>query len=616
MLAFQQISLSRGTKVLFENASATIFQNQKVGLVGKNGCGKSSLFAVILNQLHVDAGDVLLHSNILTSVLQQQLPHSEHSILDYVLEGDDAYITWNAKLKIAIENNDHALVSLCHEHLQQMDAYSKPALAAAILVGLGFPHEKHQLTVNSFSGGWRMRLSLARCLLKPADLYLLDEPTNHLDLEAILWLERWLKNLSATVLVISHDRDFLDGVVDRILHIENMQMKLFTGNYSYFENVRAEQLLQQQAMYDSQQRQIQHMMSYVNRFKAQATKAKQAQSRLKAIERMEIIAQAHIDSPFNFEFFSTPAAGTPFLKCTGLDIGYSKGHPIVKHVFFELNPHDRIALMGLNGQGKSTFIKTLVGEIQPLAGELYIHAKVQIGYFAQHQLEQLDLDLSPLQTILKLTPHAKEQEVRQFLGGYHFQGDVVIQSIRHFSGGEKARLALAKLVWQKPNLLLLDEPTNHLDIEMKTSIEMALQTFEGAVILISHDRHLVKTTVEQFYLIHDQKLSEFDGDLEDYANWLMNLQRVDLNKKVDVKKNLDHKEQKIIKNRIKKLETLIEEYQKKLDILHQELCSEALYEPGQQNSLMKLQAQQSDFQKNLMDAENEWLELMEKIDNV
>jgi ATP-binding cassette subfamily F protein 3 len=616
MLAFQQISLSRGTKVLFENASATIFQNQKVGLVGKNGCGKSSLFAVILNQLHVDAGDVLLHSNILTSVLQQQLPHSEHSILDYVLEGDDAYITWNAKLKIAIENNDHALVSLCHEHLQQMDAYSKPALAAAILVGLGFPHEKHQLTVNSFSGGWRMRLSLARCLLKPADLYLLDEPTNHLDLEAILWLERWLKNLSATVLVISHDRDFLDGVVDRILHIENMQMKLFTGNYSYFENVRAEQLLQQQAMYDSQQRQIQHMMSYVNRFKAQATKAKQAQSRLKAIERMEIIAQAHIDSPFNFEFFSTPAAGTPFLKCTGLDIGYAKDHPIVKHVFFELNPHDRIALMGLNGQGKSTFIKTLVGEIQPLAGELYIHAKVQIGYFAQHQLEQLDLDLSPLQTILKLTPHAKEQEVRQFLGGYHFQGDVVIQSIRHFSGGEKARLALAKLVWQKPNLLLLDEPTNHLDIEMKTSIEMALQTFEGAVILISHDRHLVKTTVEQFYLIHDQKLSEFDGDLEDYANWLMNLQRVDLNKKVDVKKNIDHKEQKIIKNRIKKLETLIEEYQKKLDILHQELCSEALYEPGQQNSLMKLQAQQSDFQKNLMDAENEWLELMEKIDNV
>jgi ATP-binding cassette, subfamily F, member 3 len=616
MLSFQQISLSRGTKVLFDNASATIFQNQKVGLVGKNGCGKSSLFAVILNQLQVDAGDVILHSNILTSVLQQQLPHSEHSILDYVLEGDEAYISWNAKLKIAIEKNDHDMVSLCHEHLQQMDAYSKPALAASILVGLGFPHEKHLLTVNSFSGGWRMRLSLARCLLKPADLYLLDEPTNHLDLEAILWLERWLKNLSATVLVISHDRDFLDGVVDRILHIESMQMKLFTGNYSNFEKVRAEQLLQQQALYDSQQRQIEHMMSYVNRFKAKASKAKQAQSRLKAIERMEIVAQAHIDNPFNFEFFTAPTAGTPFLKCNGLDVGYVQNHPIVKQVFFELNPQDRIALMGLNGQGKSTFIKTLVGDIQPLAGELYIHPKVQIGYFAQHQLDQLDLDLSPLQTILKLTPHTKEQDVRQFLGGYHFQGDVVSHPIRHFSGGEKARLALAKLVWQKPNLLLLDEPTNHLDIEMKTSIEMALQTFEGAVILISHDRHLVKTTVEQFYLIHDQKLSEFDGDLDDYANWLMNLQRVEFNKTVDVKKSIDHKEQKIIKNRIKKLENLIDEYQKKLDNLNQELCSETLYEPGQQKALLKLQEQQSELEKLLMNAENEWLELMEKIENV
>ena len=616
MLSFQQISLSRGTKVLFDNASATIFQNQKVGLVGKNGCGKSTLFAVILKQLNVDAGDVILHANISISVLQQQLPHSELSILEYVLEGDDAYIHWNAKLKIAIEKNNHKMVSLCHEHLQEMDAYSKPALAASILVGLGFPHEKHGLSVNSFSGGWRMRLSLARCLLKPADLYLLDEPTNHLDLEAILWLERWLKNLSATFLVISHDRDFLDGVVDRILHIENMQMKLFTGNYSNFENVRAEQLLQQQALYNSQQRQIQHMMSYVNRFKAQATKAKQAQSRLKAIERMEIVAQAHIDSVFNFEFFPTSSAGTPFLKCSGMDIGYSNEVPIVKHVFFELNPQDRIALMGLNGQGKSTFIKTLVGDIRPLEGEFYIHPKVQIGYFAQHQLDQLDLDLSPLQTILKITPHAKEQEVRQFLGGYNFQGDVVIQPIRHFSGGEKARLALAKLVWQKPNLLLLDEPTNHLDIEMKTSIGIALQSFEGAVILISHDRHLVKTTVEQFYLIHEQKLSEFDGDLEDYANWLTNLQRVDHTKKIVVTKNIDHKEQKIIKNRIKKLETMMEEYQKKLDNLHQELCSEALYEPGQKKNLIKIQEQQSLYQKFLMDAENEWLELLEKIENV
>lgn len=614
MLSFQQISFSRGTKVLFENASAVLFSNQKVGIVGKNGCGKSTLFSLIQSHLNVDSGEILLHPNLRMSVLQQQLPHSEDTILDYVLAGDEDYIYWQSQLEKALTEHDSEKVTLCHEQLEAMSAYSKPALAASILSGLGFNHEQQKRSVNSFSGGWRMRLSLARCLLKPADLYLLDEPTNHLDLEAIFWLEQWLKDLSATVLLISHDREFLDAVVDKILHIEHAQMKLYSGHYSYYENTRAQQLLQQQARYEGQQRQIQHMMSFVNRFKAKASKSKQAQSRLKAIERLDLIAQAHVDSGFDFKFFPTPDAGVPLIKCVGLDVGYDKSHPIIQQIFLELKPQDRIALLGLNGQGKSTLIKTLVGELPVLSGELFMHPKIKIGYFAQHQMDHLDNELSPLQTILKLTPQAKELEVRKFLGGFNFHGDEVLESIVHMSGGEKARLALAKLVWLKPNLLLLDEPTNHLDIEMKSAIECALQSFDGAVVLISHDRHLINTTVEQFYLIHEKKLSEFIGDLDDYKNWLSNSQRPVANKKIEKTNVMDHKEQKALKNRIKKLEQLMNEYQHKIENINQQLFSEELYETNRKADLLILQEQLSELKQKSIDIENEWLELMEKID--
>lgn len=614
MLSFQQISFARGNKVLFENASTVLFQKQKVGLVGKNGCGKSTLFSIIQGHLHVDTGEVQLHPNIQISVLQQELPHGEESILDYVLAGDEEYIHWKLQLESALLTNNSELVSKCHEQLEQMNAYSKPALAASILSGLGFSYEQQQLSVNSFSGGWRMRLSLARCLLKPADLYLLDEPTNHLDLEAIFWLEQWLKDLSATVLLISHDREFLDAVVDKILHVEHAQMKIYSGNYTNFENVRAQQLLQHQAQYESQQRHIQHMMSFVNRFKAKASKSKQAQSRLKAIERLELVAQAHVDSGFNFEFYPTEDAGVPLLKCVGLTVGYEYSNPIIQQVFFELNPKDRIALLGLNGQGKSSFIKTLVGEVSPLSGELFIHPKIKIGYFAQHQMDDLDNTLSPLQTILKLTPHAKELDVRKFLGGFNFHGDEVGACIKDMSGGEKARLALAKLVWMKPNLLLLDEPTNHLDIEMKTAIELALQSFDGAVVLISHDRHLIKTTVEQFYLIHEKKLSEFIGDIDDYKNWLNNLPRSSVVEKSTNQNAVDHKELKTIKNRIKKLEQLMDEVQLKIKNINHQLCSEELYDSSRKADLFILQEQLQEMKKKAADIEDEWVELMEKID--
>lgn len=609
MLSFTQVSLSRGTKLIFSDLSLNVFHKQKIGIVGKNGCGKSTLFALIMGKLSPDTGECALQSHISISNLAQHIPDSDEKVVDYVLAGDEAYHLWQVRLQKALQDENEQDMMLCHEHLQNMGAYSKTAQAASILAGLGFSEEEQQRTVRSFSGGWRMRIGLARCLMKPADLYLLDEPTNHLDLPAIIWLERWIKQLSATVLLISHDREFLDNTVEKILHIEHEQAKLYSGHYSYFENARAEQLLMQQAQYERQQKQIHHMMAFVNKFKAKASKAKQAQSRMKAIERMELVAQAHLDSEFSFEFLQSPPAGHPLIKCMDVVLGYHQDTPIIQNINFLVQAQDRIGLLGKNGQGKSTFIKTLIGEISALNGEVFRASGLKIGYFAQHQIESLDMSLSPIQTIQELDLKAKEQDIRQFLGGFDFCGDMAAGSIKNFSGGEKARLALAKLVWQKPNLLLLDEPTNHLDLDMRTSIEIALQTYEGALILISHDRHLIQTCVNDFYLVANQSLTAFDGDLYDYYQWLQNSpDKTKVSVNTANSNQGQYKEVKALQNKIKRLEDKMSSINKQLKEIHDKLCDEGLYDISRQTDLQKLQTKETQLNLELKQIEEEWLE--------
>lgn len=615
MLTLSQIHLQRGTKVLFDNTSVVLFNKQKVGVVGKNGCGKSSLFGLITGKLHVDGGDFQLQNQLRISTLSQELPDSQQLALDYVLDGDEEYAYWQTKLNDAQAQGSEQDIMQAHEHLIQMGAYAKPSMAASILNGLGFTTSQQSQPVNSFSGGWQMRLSLARCLMRPADLYLLDEPTNHLDLEAIVWLEKWIQSLPAAVILISHDREFLDNVVDKILHIDQQQFKLYSGNYSHFELARAQQLLLQQTMFERQQKHIQHLMSFVERFKAKASKAKQAQSRMKAIERMEVVAQAHLDSEFDFEFYPVQALGNPLLKCNHLSVGYHSEKVLLKNINFLIQPQDRIGLLGPNGMGKSTFIKTLTGEVSPLSGEIIVNSNLKVGYYAQHQLDQLDLSLSPLQTIQALNRKATEQEIRNFLGSFNFRGDMALANIKYFSGGERARLALSKLVWQKPDILLLDEPTNHLDLEIRTSIEIALQSYEGAVILISHDRHLLKTTVNDFYLIYNGELTPFTGDLQDYYQWLISkdLQNA-IKSPENVTKANDYKETRVLQNKAKKLEGEISKLELALQEIQVKLYAPDLYEAAQQSLLQQLHQQQHTYKTQLDEFEKQWLDIMEKLE--
>lgn len=611
MITFRQITLSRGNKVLLEQASQMLHEKQKIGLVGHNGCGKSSLFSLILGELVADTGDMIRNPQLRISHLSQQLPDSEESALDFVLAGDEDYVRLQQQLAEAERLGQDDVVLACHEQLTQTAGYSKPARAAAIMDGLGFKAQAQQQTVNSFSGGWRMRLSLARCLMSPADLLLLDEPTNHLDMEAIFWLERWLKQSPASLLLISHDREFLDAFVTHILHIEQQSLNLYTGNYSRFEATRAQHLALQQAQFEKQQQKIAHLMSFVARFRAKASKAKQAQSRLKQIANMDVLAQAQLDSPFSFEFFPCQRVSAPVLHCDRVVCAYDADKPILKRVNLSLNPGDRIALLGPNGEGKSTLIKTLIDALKPVSGHIHRAANLNIGYYAQHQLEALNMRLSPLETIQAISPDAREQTIRDFLGGFNFMGDMAVQGIAHFSGGEKARLALARLVWQKPNLLLLDEPTNHLDLDMRSAIELALQSYEGALILISHDRHLLRSTVDNFYLVYQQQVQAFDGDLDDYYTWLTSRNNTT---KPEQSQAGAYKERKTLQNRLKKLEQIIEQCQSKRLQLEEALADVSLYEAAQQQKLQKLIAEQKSVKQSLMETEEEWLMLVETLE--
>ncbi len=615
MLTLRQITLSRGNKVLLNQADVSLYEKQKIGLIGHNGCGKSTLFDLLLGNLLPDAGEYLLKPKLIISHLSQQLPESQEPALSFVLSGDSEYTLLMQRLTQAELAHDGALVMDCHERLAEMGGYSKPALAASIMSGLGFASHEQNKPVSSFSGGWRMRLSLARCLMSPADLFLLDEPTNHLDMEAIFWLERFLKQSPATLILISHDREFLDAFVTHILHVEHQTLNLYTGNYSTFEVTHAQKLSLQQIMHEKQQTKIAHLMSFVNRFKAKATKAKQAQSRLKAIEKMEVVAAAQLDSPFSFEFYDCPKAGNPLIQCSLVNAGYHAEQPILTKINFSLNPGDRIALLGPNGEGKSTLIKTLTGSLSPTNGIIHRSPHLKIGYYAQHQLEDLDCGLSPVETIQRLSPDAREQNIRDFLGGFNFLGDMAVQPIRHFSGGEKARLALAKLVWLKPNLLLLDEPTNHLDLGMRAAIEIALQSYEGALVLISHDRHMLKSTVDNFYLVYHKRVVPFEGDLDDYHIWLQS-KNTSTNLQENTSTN-SYKEKKALQNKIKKIEQLIINYQKQVKELDDKLSDTTLYEnPTYKTRLDNMLKERTEMDTNLLSLEEEWFEISGELEGL
>ena len=529
MISFRNLSLARGARVLIEGANLQLYPGWRIGLTGANGSGKSSLFALLRDQLHPDKGDIELPRDWVIAHVAQETPGLAQTAIDYVLDGDQELRQIQVALTAAEQDTSQcgSRIGELHARLDEIGGYSARARAAALMDGLGFPVQDIERPVSDFSGGWRMRLNLAQALMCRSDLLLLDEPTNHLDLDAVIWLEQWLSGYRGTLILISHDREFLDACVTHIIHIEQRKLTLYSGGYSDFERQRAERLAQQQALYTRQQQEIAHIEDYIRRFRAKATKARQAQSRIKALERMELISAAHIDTPFSFSFRQSPNAPDPLLTLDNGTAGYTD-HIILSSLSLTLRPGERVGLLGRNGAGKSTLIKLLAGELTLLEGKRLEGKGLATGYFAQHQLETLRPDESPLQHLIRLAPETKEQVLRDFLGGFDFRGDGKGETLSApattpcgpFSGGEKSRLTLALLIWQCPNLLLLDEPTNHLDLEMRHALTRALQDYEGAMVLVSHDRGLLRATCDRFLLVDAGQVIPFDGDLDDYRDWL------------------------------------------------------------------------------------------------
>ena len=519
MINARSVTLRRGTRVLFEDASFTLNKGDRIGITGANGAGKSSFFELIMGTLHPDAGDLTLPPGLEIAHVAQETTAVDRTALDYVLDGDRELRAIQAELAKAEATGDGLALAHLHEQLQHVGGYEANSRAARLLNGLGFAPGQENRGVIEFSGGWRVRLNLAQALMCRSDILLLDEPTNHLDLDAVIWLQDWLSSYPGTLLLVSHDRDFLDDLATHILHIEHGKVTLNTGNYSAFETRRAEMLSQQQSSFQRQQRELQRIQGFVDRFRAQATKAKQVQSRLKALDRMTLIAQAQADSLLEFSFSRPEKSPSPLLKLDDAAAGYGD-KPIISGVELTISPGDRIGLLGPNGAGKSTFVKLLAGVLPPLSGERIAAQDLRIGYFAQHQLEQLNPEESPLRHLQRLDARATEKELRGYLGGFGFRGDQALEPIAPFSGGEKSRLVLAMLIYQKPNLLLLDEPTNHLDLQTRDALSLALQDYAGALVVVSHDRYLLRTVADELWLVADGSALRFDGDMEDYRRWL------------------------------------------------------------------------------------------------
>ncbi|MDQ6969881.1 MAG: ATP-binding cassette domain-containing protein [Mariprofundus sp.] len=626
MLYFDRISLRRGNKLLFSDASMTIHAGHRVGITGANGCGKSSLFGLVQGGLEEDSGSFRMDKGIAIAHVEQETPALDVAAIEYVMQGDAELTRLQLQLQQAEAEHDGLRLAELHERLASIDGYAAHARAARLMHGLGFAVGAEENAVASFSGGWRMRLNLAHALMCRSDLLLLDEPTNHLDLEAVVWLEKWLLQYRGALLLISHDRDFLDRCMNRIAHIEQGKFTVYTGNYSDFERIRAEKLALQQASHEKQQKQIDHMMSFVNRFKAKASKATQAQSRIKALERMQLIAPAHVDSPFSFSFKHPGLIPNPLLRLHKAAAGYDDV-TILHDLSFSLLPGDRIGLLGPNGEGKSTLIKLMAGTLQAQKGNRETAKELSIGYFAQHQLEQLHDELSPIQHIKMLDADISEKEARQFLGGFDFQGDMALAPVAPFSGGEKARLVLAMLVYQQPNLLLLDEPTNHLDLEMRHALSIALQSFEGAMVLVSHDRHLLRTVCDSLMLVSNGSVDNFQGDLDDYATWLLQQRDVDepdhsgkdktarLSKKDERRQKADRRKAlQPLRNKVKKLESELEQLHAKKDVLDAALANADLYEQASADELKRLSIEHHDIQQQIEIVEESWMLASEELE--
>lgn len=626
MIQLSQLSLQRGQQLLLDKADLTLFPGWKVGIIGANGAGKSTLFQLLLGQLSADAGECRIQPGLVLAHMAQEVSAATQPVLDYVLDGDQEL----RRIEQALSHAKEQQIAELHAELDAIDGYTARSRAEQLLAGLGFSDQHRQQRVCDLSGGWRIRLNLAQALMCRSDILLLDEPTNHLDLDATLWLEQWLKNYPGTLLLISHDRDFLDQVVSHIVHLHHCQLDLYKGQYSHFEQARAERLAQQQAQYQKQQQRIAEIEQFVRRFRAKASKARQAQSRIKELQRMERIAAAHVDSPFHFSLSCQEKVSSPLLSLTQADCGYP-ANPVLQQVSLSLAPGERIGLLGPNGAGKSTLIKSLMGDQPLLQGERFTGEHVQIGYFSQHQLEALDLAASPSQHIVRLTPSASDQQIRNFLGSFGFSGDDALAPVGQFSGGEKARIALALIAWQQPNLLLLDEPTNHLDLEVRHALTVALQGYPGAVILVSHDRHLLRNSVDQFLLVANGQVTPFDGDLDDYQLWLSQ-QRLSQTRKDPLDEPASssaqaRREQKRaaaqirqqlspLKSRINKLEQHLETLHQQQAALQTRLADNNLYEAANKETLKALLSEQQQVTNALTSAEEDWLSAQEQLETL
>ena len=601
MIVFSSLQIRRGIRVLLDNATATVNPGQKVGLVGKNGCGKSTLLSLLKGEIAADGGSFTFPGNWALAWVNQETPALDVPAIEYVIDGDREFRQLEAELQAANDRNDGHAIATLHGKLDAIDAWTIRSRAASLLHGLGFSNEQLQSPVRDFSGGWRMRLNLAQALVCRSDLLLLDEPTNHLDLDAVIWLERWLKSYPGTLVLISHDRDFLDPIVDKILHIEQQTINEYTGNYSSFERQRATKLAQQQSLYQHQQEKVAHLQSYIDRFRAQATKAKQAQSRIKMLERMELIAPAHVDNPFTFSFRPPESLPNPLLRMDKVSAGYGD-KVILKSIKLNLVPGSRIGLLGRNGAGKSTLIKLLAGTLEPLSGEIGLAKGIKLGYFAQHQLEFLRADESPLQHLSRIAPRVLEQQLRDYLGGFGFQGDKVSEVTERFSGGEKARLVLA----------LID--------------------FEGALVVVSHDRHLLRSTTDDLYLVHDGQVEPFEGDLDDYQQWLVDLQRQESQQDAPEKESggnsaqarKDQKRREAefrtqtqpLRKQIARLEQQMEKLGAELAAVEEQLADPALYDISRKAELTDCLQKQSQAKSALEETEMTWLDAQEQLEQL
>ncbi|WP_087017577.1 ABC transporter ATP-binding protein [Thaumasiovibrio subtropicus] len=634
MITISDIQLLRGGNILLDQTSATIHPGDRVGLVGKNGCGKSTLFALLKHELSLDAGSYQYPANWELAWVAQETPALEREAIEYVIDGDREYRDLERQLAQAEADDNGTLAAELHGKLDIIGGYTIRARAAELLNGLGFSQQQMGWMLTQFSGGWRMRLNLAQALICRSDLLLLDEPTNHLDLDAVMWLERWLQAYPGTLILISHDRDFLDPVVSRIIHVEAQKLNEYTGNYSSFENQRAERLLQQQAQFQKQQKQMAHMQSYIDRFRYKASKARQAQSRLKALERMEKVLPAQFDNPFSFEFREPHALPNPILMMDDVAAGYND-NTILEKIRLNLVPGSRIGLLGRNGAGKSTLIKLLSSDLSAQAGDLTYSQGVKIGYFAQHQVETLRMDDTPLQHLSRLAPDKGELELRNYLGAFGFHGDKALDVVGPFSGGEKARLVLALIVWQRPNLLLLDEPTNHLDLDMRQALTLALQSYEGAMVIVSHDRYLLRATTDDLYLVHDRQVAPFNGDLDDYYKWLTEQQREErkaqsAEKSADsnemTKPSLSRKEIKRLeaafrqqtaplRKSLTKLDNEMDTLSHQLTEIENQLADSEIYNAESKTKLTTLLQQQAEAKNSLEETEMSWMDITEQLES-